>query len=134
MAVKSKYITFQRFCLKSLGCEAIRSHTSDKLLVSVVIRAKVFWHVASCASVIWRTLLLPSSRQKKVEQVPVPWRLKQKDPFIRWNLELNSFHGAEPFRSCQLFSYSRISQNFTEPEGSLPCSLEASPGPYPERD
>jgi hypothetical protein len=44
-------------------------------------------------------------------------------------------HGAESFlRSCQLLSYSRTSQHFMEPEGSLPCSQEPSPGPYPEPD
>jgi hypothetical protein len=33
-------------------------------------------------------------------------------------------HEAEPFlRSCQLCSYSRTSQHFMQPEGSLPCSL-----------
>jgi hypothetical protein len=32
-------------------------------------------------------------------------------------------HEAEPYlRSCQLCSYSRTSQHFMEPEGSLPCS------------
>jgi hypothetical protein len=40
-------------------------------------------------------------------------------------------HGAEPFlRSCQLCSYSRTSQHFMEPGGSLPCSQEPSTGPY----
>jgi hypothetical protein len=40
-------------------------------------------------------------------------------------------YGAEPFlRSCQLFSHSRVSQHFMEPEVSLPCST----GPYPESD
>jgi hypothetical protein len=44
-------------------------------------------------------------------------------------------HGAEPFlRSCQLCSYSRTSQHFMEPEGSLLCSQEPSTGPYPEPD
>jgi hypothetical protein len=39
-------------------------------------------------------------------------------------------HGAEPFlRSCQLCSHSRNSQNFMEPEGSLPHSQEPSTGP-----
>jgi hypothetical protein len=44
-------------------------------------------------------------------------------------------HGAEPFlRSCQLCSHSRISQQFMEPKGSLPCSQELSAGPYTEPD
>jgi hypothetical protein len=39
-------------------------------------------------------------------------------------------HGAEPFlRSCQLWSYSRTSQHFMEPEVSLPCSQKPSTGP-----
>jgi hypothetical protein len=40
-------------------------------------------------------------------------------------------HGAEPFmRSCQLCSYSRTSQRFMKPEGSLLRSQEPSTGPY----
>jgi hypothetical protein len=42
-------------------------------------------------------------------------------------------YGVEPFlRSCQLFSYSRNSQQFMEPKGSLPCSQEPSNGSYPK--
>jgi hypothetical protein len=45
------------------------------------------------------------------------WRLGEANP-IPTSLTL----GAKPFlRSCQLRSYSRISQHFVEPEGSLPC-------------
>jgi hypothetical protein len=37
-------------------------------------------------------------------------------------------HGAEPLlRSRQLCRYSRTSQHFMEPEGSLPCSQELVP-------
>jgi hypothetical protein len=44
-------------------------------------------------------------------------------------------HGAEPFwRSCQLCSYSRTSQHFMKPEGSLPCLQERSTGPCSEPD
>jgi hypothetical protein len=44
-------------------------------------------------------------------------------------------HGAELFlRSRQLYSYSRTSQHFMEPGGSLPCSQEPTAGPYPEPD
>ncbi|PNF27333.1 hypothetical protein B7P43_G02766, partial [Cryptotermes secundus] len=45
--------------------------------------------------------------------------------------ELSLTHGAEPFlRRRTLCSYSRTSQHFMEPEGSLPCSREPSTGHY----
>jgi hypothetical protein len=44
-------------------------------------------------------------------------------------------YGAEPFlRSCQLYSHSRTSQHFMEPEDSLPSWWEPSSGPYPKPD
>jgi hypothetical protein len=40
-------------------------------------------------------------------------------------------HWSEPFfRRSQFCSYSRISQHFMEPEGSLPCSQEPSTVPF----
>jgi hypothetical protein len=43
--------------------------------------------------------------------------------------------GTDPFLgSRQLCSYSKTSQHFMEPEGSLSCSQEPSTGPYPEPD
>jgi hypothetical protein len=35
-------------------------------------------------------------------------------------------------RSLKLYSHSRTSKNFMEPDGSIPCSEEPSNGPYPE--
>jgi hypothetical protein len=44
-------------------------------------------------------------------------------------------YGAEPFfRSCQWCSYSRNSQHFMEPEGSLPYSQEPPTGSHLEPD
>jgi hypothetical protein len=41
---------------------------------------------------------------------------------------------SQTLRNCHLYSYSRISQHCTEPEGSLPCSLEPSNGTPPQTD
>jgi hypothetical protein len=42
-------------------------------------------------------------------------------------------HGAEPFlTNRQLWSHSKTSQHFMEPEVSIPCSQESSTCPYPE--
>jgi hypothetical protein len=63
--------------------------------------------------------------------VPHNWK---SGPQKKQNYYLLTY-GAGPFlRRRQLCSYSRISQHFMEPEGSLPCSQEPSPGPYPEPD
>jgi hypothetical protein len=44
-------------------------------------------------------------------------------------------HISEPFlRSYKLCSYSRNSQHFMEPEGSLSCSQKPSTGPYPDAE
>jgi hypothetical protein len=44
-------------------------------------------------------------------------------------------YGAEPFlRNYQLWSHSRTSQHFKEPEGSSPCSQKPHAGPYPKPD
>jgi hypothetical protein len=44
-------------------------------------------------------------------------------------------HGAEPFlRRCQSRTYTKISQNFMEPEVSLPYSQEHYICPNPEPD
>jgi hypothetical protein len=54
--------------------------------------------------------------------------------FLRKILYLtNIVHGAESFLRCNLsLIYSRISQHFVEPEGSLLCSQEPSTGSHPE--
>jgi hypothetical protein len=57
----------------------------------------------------------------------------QKYVLLTHSLTHSLTHGAEPFlRSCQLCSYSRTSQHFMEPQGSLSCSREPSTGPYLE--
>jgi hypothetical protein len=56
---------------------------------------------------------------------------KKIENLIAYTYVLKSLtHGAEPFlRSRQVCSYSRTSQQFMGPEGSLPCSQEPSTGP-----
>jgi ribosomal protein L28 len=63
-------------------------------------------------------------------------KLDEKTPLQLYFANYRSLnHGAEPFlRSRHLCSYSRTSQHFMEPEGSLPCPQEPSTGPHPEPD
>jgi hypothetical protein len=46
--------------------------------------------------------------------------------------EMVEIHCNYSFRSHQSLSYSRTSQHFMEPEGSLPCSQELTTGHYSE--
>jgi hypothetical protein len=46
----------------------------------------------------------------------------------------NSMELSHSWETSQSLSYSRISQHFMEPEGSLRCSQEPSTGPYPKLD
>jgi hypothetical protein len=51
------------------------------------------------------------------------------------NVIFVQLHEAESFlRSRQSLTYSKIFNNVTESEGSLPCSQEPAPGSYPEPD
>jgi hypothetical protein len=64
-----------------------------------------------------------------------PDRIVNTPQRITHSLTHSLTQGAEAFlRSCHLCSYSRTSQHFMEPEGSLLCSQEPSTGPYPEPD
>jgi hypothetical protein len=48
---------------------------------------------------------------------------------------ISFIHGADPFlRNFQLCCYSRTSQHFMAPGGSLPHSQDSSTGPHPEPD
>jgi hypothetical protein len=71
-----------------------------------------------------------TKKERKSERIN-----ERKLILIFWGVSLTLTHGAEPFlRSRQLCSYSKISQHFMEPEGSMPCSQEPSSVPYPEPD
>jgi hypothetical protein len=63
------------------------------------------------------------------------------DDITLYKIEVNKretmhiLHRAESFlKSFQSFGYSRTSQYFMEPEGSVLCSQELAIAPYPEPD
>jgi hypothetical protein len=61
--------------------------------------------------------------------------LMPRNTFLITYITHSLTHGAENFlESRQTCSYSRTSQHFMEPEGSLPCSQESSTVPYSELD
>jgi hypothetical protein len=79
----------------------------------------------------WQKSLLCHSLTWMYEWMYKGWAFSALAPHLQWSIVLTT-HGAEPFwRSRQFCSYSRISQHFMKPEGSLPCSQESSTGPYP---
>jgi hypothetical protein len=69
-------------------------------------------------------------RQYRWTKSCLGWHDFREGTFKIFLLAILFTHGAEPFwRSRQLCSYSRTSQHFTEPKGSLPCSQDQS-DPY----
>jgi hypothetical protein len=119
-------------------CESLRSHVlkfvnTFQFWLKLDINKHFTWRPTSIFVHVLSSHWILTGKRKTFQTKVVA---KMKHIFFDWDTYLEIFtltHGAEPFlRSCQLFSYSRTSQHFTEPEGSLLRSQELSTGPYPK--